>query len=146
MSPRPRVADVRDLCEKTEICADPGQGATGDRGPEPGRPGCRDAKKPPPVRRAAWPRVWRRKGFRLQRVGRGRLMPAGRSGRRRGACGFIFLALKFCDNLGYDFPWMKKRSAIPLLFLEGDYQASPSGQLLTRVQAFVETLPPPARS
>lgn len=61
--------------------------------------------------------------------------------RRRGACGFIFLALKFCDNLGYDFPWILGRTPFPVLFLEADYHASSWGQFLTRVQAFLETLP-----
>ena len=64
--------------------------------------------------------------------------------RARGAQGIIFLALKYCDNLGYDFPWVRERSALPVLFLESDYGISASGQLLTRVQAFVETLPLPA--
>ncbi|MEW6545367.1 MAG: 2-hydroxyacyl-CoA dehydratase family protein [Bacillota bacterium] len=61
--------------------------------------------------------------------------------RRRGAQGIVFLALKFCDNLGYDFPWISRGSSLPVLFLEAEYRASASGQLLTRVQAFAETLP-----
>jgi hypothetical protein len=66
--------------------------------------------------------------------------------RARRVQGIIFLALKYCDNLGYDFPWVHERSALPVLFLESDYGVSASGQLLTRVQAFVETLPSgPAR-
>ncbi|MDI6894174.1 MAG: 2-hydroxyacyl-CoA dehydratase family protein [Bacillota bacterium] len=70
-----------------------------------------------------------------------RLAYLGDLARRRGAQGIVFLALKYCDNLGYDFPWILKRSGLPVLFLEADYRASASGQLLTRVQAFLETLP-----
>lgn len=60
---------------------------------------------------------------------------------RGGARGIIFLALKFCDNLSYDLPWISGRS-LPVLLLEADWGVSSSGQFLTRVQAFVETLLP----
>ena len=60
-----------------------------------------------------------------------------------GARGVIYASLKFCDAYLYDFPRVRerlKREGIPLLRLESDYSDGHVGQLLTRVEAFLEML------
>jgi benzoyl-CoA reductase/2-hydroxyglutaryl-CoA dehydratase subunit BcrC/BadD/HgdB len=60
-----------------------------------------------------------------------------------GAQGVIYASLKFCDAYLYDFPRVSerlKREGIPLLRLESDYTDGHVGQLLTRVEAFLEML------
>ncbi|RJP26123.1 MAG: 2-hydroxyacyl-CoA dehydratase [Actinobacteria bacterium] len=60
-----------------------------------------------------------------------------------GAKGVIYASLKFCDSYLYDFPRIQKRlqrEGIPLLRLESDYADGHVGQLLTRVEAFLEML------
>lgn len=60
-----------------------------------------------------------------------------------GARGVIYAGLKFCDSYLYDFPRVQKRlreEGIPLLRLESDYADGHVGQLLTRVEAFLEML------
>jgi len=57
--------------------------------------------------------------------------------------GVIFHTLKFCDLVQSDFPHARERlleAGIPLLHVERDYTASSSGQLRTRLEAFVEML------
>ncbi|MBN2027886.1 MAG: 2-hydroxyacyl-CoA dehydratase [Actinobacteria bacterium] len=59
------------------------------------------------------------------------------------ARGVIYASLKFCDSYLYDFPRVQKRlqeEGIPLLRLESDYSDGHVGQLLTRVEAFLEML------
>jgi len=63
--------------------------------------------------------------------------------RGAGAQGVIYASLKFCDSYLYDFPRVQKRlqeEGIPLLRLESDYTDGHVGQLLTRVEAFLEML------
>ncbi len=60
-----------------------------------------------------------------------------------GAQGVVYASLKFCDAYLYDFPRVSerlKREGIPLLRLESDYTDGHVGQLLTRVEAFLEML------
>jgi benzoyl-CoA reductase/2-hydroxyglutaryl-CoA dehydratase subunit BcrC/BadD/HgdB len=60
-----------------------------------------------------------------------------------GAHGVIYASLKFCDSYLYEFPRVQerlKREGIPLLRLESDYADGHVGQLLTRVEAFLEML------
>jgi benzoyl-CoA reductase/2-hydroxyglutaryl-CoA dehydratase subunit BcrC/BadD/HgdB len=60
-----------------------------------------------------------------------------------GARGVIYASLKFCDAYLYDFPRVQERlgrEGIPVLRLESDYADGHSGQLLTRVEAFLEML------
>lgn len=60
-----------------------------------------------------------------------------------GAQGVVYASLKFCDAYLYDFPRVQerlKREGIPLLRLESDYTDGHVGQLLTRVEAFLEML------
>jgi len=63
--------------------------------------------------------------------------------RAEGARGVIYASLKFCDAYLYDFPRVQERlgrEGIPLLRLESDYTDGHVGQLLTRVEAFLEML------
>ena len=60
-----------------------------------------------------------------------------------GARGVIYASLRFCDAYLYDFPRVEERlerEGIPLLRLESDYGDGHVGQLLTRVEAFLEML------
>jgi benzoyl-CoA reductase/2-hydroxyglutaryl-CoA dehydratase subunit BcrC/BadD/HgdB len=60
-----------------------------------------------------------------------------------GAMGVIYASLKFCDAYLYDFPRVQERlgrEGIPVLRLESDYTDGHVGQLLTRVEAFLEML------
>jgi benzoyl-CoA reductase/2-hydroxyglutaryl-CoA dehydratase subunit BcrC/BadD/HgdB len=60
-----------------------------------------------------------------------------------GAQGVIYASLKFCDSYLYDFPRVQQRlqlAGIPLLRLESDYADGHVGQLLTRMEAFLEML------
>jgi len=60
-----------------------------------------------------------------------------------GARGVIYASLKFCDSYLYDFPRLEmrlRREGIPVLRLESDYADGHAGQLLTRVEAFLEMI------
>jgi benzoyl-CoA reductase/2-hydroxyglutaryl-CoA dehydratase subunit BcrC/BadD/HgdB len=60
-----------------------------------------------------------------------------------GARGVIYASLKFCDAYLYDFPRVQERlsrEGIPVLRLESDYADGHVGQMLTRVEAFLEML------
>lgn len=53
----------------------------------------------------------------------------------------IYFVLKFCDNNLLDFPYLKEKlseQGIPLLFVEDEYPSTDSGQIKTRIQAFLE--------
>jgi len=55
--------------------------------------------------------------------------------------GIIYYALKFCDTHLLDLPFLRERLSkvnIPLLFLEGDSLQPTSGQIKTRIKAFLE--------
>jgi benzoyl-CoA reductase/2-hydroxyglutaryl-CoA dehydratase subunit BcrC/BadD/HgdB len=57
--------------------------------------------------------------------------------------GIIFISLKFCDNVIYTFPLIRKEFAglkIPVLYLEIEYSNFSEGQSNTRTQAFLEML------
>jgi benzoyl-CoA reductase/2-hydroxyglutaryl-CoA dehydratase subunit BcrC/BadD/HgdB len=59
------------------------------------------------------------------------------------ARGVVYTSLKFCDSYLYDFPRVQeilKQEGIPLLRLESDYADGHVGQLLTRVEAFLEMI------
>jgi benzoyl-CoA reductase/2-hydroxyglutaryl-CoA dehydratase subunit BcrC/BadD/HgdB len=61
--------------------------------------------------------------------------------------GVVSNVVRFCAPLENDKPWLKKemnRRGIPLLELGVDYCEKPSGQLRTRVEAFLEMLQRPA--
>ncbi|MEW6554476.1 MAG: 2-hydroxyacyl-CoA dehydratase family protein [Actinomycetota bacterium] len=60
-----------------------------------------------------------------------------------GAKGVVYASLKFCDAYLYDFPRVQERlerAGIPVLRLESDYADGHVGQMLTRVEAFLEML------
>jgi len=57
--------------------------------------------------------------------------------------GVIFIQLKFCEPLIFDYPDLKKgldREGIPNLLIETDLRSFNVGQLKTRLQAFAEIL------
>ncbi|WP_287155841.1 2-hydroxyacyl-CoA dehydratase family protein [Candidatus Solincola tengchongensis] len=63
--------------------------------------------------------------------------------RECGARGVVYASLKFCDSYLYDFPQLRERlreEGIPLLRLESDYADGHAGQLLTRIEAFLEMI------
>lgn len=59
------------------------------------------------------------------------------------ADGVIFLFQKFCDPHAFDYPYLKQfldREGIPNMLLELEGQISATGQLRTRLEAFVEMI------
>jgi benzoyl-CoA reductase/2-hydroxyglutaryl-CoA dehydratase subunit BcrC/BadD/HgdB len=61
--------------------------------------------------------------------------------RRSGAVGLIVHVQKFCEPELFDVPAIRRRFArigAPLLFLEGEMETSLSGQIITRLEAFLE--------
>lgn len=59
------------------------------------------------------------------------------------ADGVIFQRMKFCDPWagdGHNLYWRLKEARVPFLSLEREYQVAASGQVRTRVQAFLEQM------
>jgi benzoyl-CoA reductase/2-hydroxyglutaryl-CoA dehydratase subunit BcrC/BadD/HgdB len=59
------------------------------------------------------------------------------------ADGIIFQRMKFCDpwaSDGHNLYWRMRKEGIPFLGLEREYGVPASGQVKTRVQAFLEKL------
>lgn len=59
------------------------------------------------------------------------------------ARGVVYLGLKFCDNFLTDYPILKVRLdelGIPSLLLESEYFPAGTGQLRTRIEAFIEMI------
>ena len=54
--------------------------------------------------------------------------------------GIIYHTIKFCDYYGFEYASIKKDIKVPLLKIETDFTSQSAGQLLTRVQAFAETI------
>jgi len=62
---------------------------------------------------------------------------------KTGSAGVVYTSLKFCDNFLVDFPLFRDKLDqlnIPSLFLESEYFSLKSGQVRTRVEAFLERL------
>jgi benzoyl-CoA reductase/2-hydroxyglutaryl-CoA dehydratase subunit BcrC/BadD/HgdB len=62
---------------------------------------------------------------------------------RSGARGVILHVLKFCEPELFDVPVLRRAFAgrgVPVLYLEGELEAGLSGQVVTRVEAFVEMI------
>ena len=62
---------------------------------------------------------------------------------RSGARGVILHVLKFCEPELFDVPVLRRTFAergVPVLYLEGELEAGLSGQVVTRVEAFVEMI------
>ena len=67
------------------------------------------------------------------------------TGRKRlfhdpGLKGIIYHTVKFCDFYSFEYAQVKQNLAVPLLKIESDYTLQSSGQLLTRLEAFAESL------
>jgi predicted CoA-substrate-specific enzyme activase len=54
--------------------------------------------------------------------------------------GIIYNTVKFCDFYSFEYASLKTALKIPILKLETDYVDSGSGQMMTRIGAFLETL------
>lgn len=54
--------------------------------------------------------------------------------------GIIYHTIKFCDYYGFEYAAVKREIRAPLLKLETDFTSQSAGQLLTRIQAFAETM------
>ena len=54
--------------------------------------------------------------------------------------GIIYHTVKFCDFYSFEYADIKSHTEVPLLKIESDYTISSSGQLLTRLQAFAESI------
>lgn len=54
--------------------------------------------------------------------------------------GIIYHTVQFCDNYAYEYAWLKSWLKRPMLLLETDYTRQSYGQILTRIEAFLEAL------
>ena len=54
--------------------------------------------------------------------------------------GIIYHTVKFCDFYSFEYAQIKAHLAVPLLKIESDYTVQSSGQLLTRLEAFAESI------
>ncbi|MCC8168664.1 MAG: acyl-CoA dehydratase activase, partial [Clostridiales bacterium] len=54
--------------------------------------------------------------------------------------GIIYHTVKFCDFYSFEYADIRAHSDLPLLKIESDYTVQSSGQLLTRLEAFAESL------
>jgi len=82
----------------------------------------------------------------LMRGSEDRLSYILRSVRENGLNGVIFIHLKFCEPLVYDYPDLKKGlegEGIPTLLLETELHSFAVGQIQTRLQAFSEIIRSP---
>lgn len=52
----------------------------------------------------------------------------------------IYHTVKFCDYYGFEYSALRHELTVPMLKLESDYTIQSSGQLLTRLEAFVESM------
>ncbi|HOV65620.1 MAG TPA: acyl-CoA dehydratase activase [Bacillota bacterium] len=53
--------------------------------------------------------------------------------------GVIYNTVKFCDFYSYEYARLKNTAGVPLLKIETDHTDSNSGQILTRIEAFLES-------
>ena len=54
--------------------------------------------------------------------------------------GIIYHTVKFCDFYSFEYSEIRQRADVPILKIESDYTVQSSGQLLTRLEAFAESL------
>lgn len=54
--------------------------------------------------------------------------------------GIIYHTVKFCDIYSYEYAEMKEKEALPMVKIETDATSQCGGQILTRVEAFLESL------
>ncbi len=57
-----------------------------------------------------------------------------------GAVGIIYHTMKFCDYYSFEYMGVKSNTDTPLLKIETDCTSQSEGQLLTRLEAFAETI------
>lgn len=60
--------------------------------------------------------------------------------------GIIYHTVKFCDFYSFEYAGLKQQASVPLLKIESDYTVQSSGQLLTRLEAFAESIAPAAEN
>ena len=58
----------------------------------------------------------------------------------------IYHTVKFCDYYGFEYSRLRRDLTVPMLKLESDYTVQSSGQLLTRLEAFAESMAPSTKS
>lgn len=56
--------------------------------------------------------------------------------------GIIYHTVKFCDFYSFEYADLKQHAGAPILKIESDYTVQSSGQLLTRFEAFAESIAP----
>ncbi|MDO4321962.1 MAG: acyl-CoA dehydratase activase [Lachnospiraceae bacterium] len=56
--------------------------------------------------------------------------------------GIVYHTVKFCDFYSFEYADLKQHADMPLLKIESDYTVQSSGQLLTRLEAFAESINP----
>lgn len=54
--------------------------------------------------------------------------------------GIIYHTIKFCDIYSYEYEYLKEQNHIPVIQIETDSSARCGGQVLTRIEAFLEAL------
>ncbi len=54
--------------------------------------------------------------------------------------GLVYHTVQFCDMYSYEYSDLKRTSPAPILALETDYTAQSLGQMLTRIEAFLESI------
>lgn len=54
--------------------------------------------------------------------------------------GIIYHTVKFCDIYAYEYTKLHETSDLPILKIETDATAQCAGQILTRLEAFLESL------
>ncbi len=54
--------------------------------------------------------------------------------------GLVYHTVQFCDMYSYEYSDLKRTSPVPILALETDCTAQSRGQMLTRLEAFLESM------
>ncbi|MCI2105234.1 MAG: acyl-CoA dehydratase activase [Intestinimonas sp.] len=58
--------------------------------------------------------------------------------------GIVYHTIKFCDFYGFEYAEIRRQMDVPILKVETDYTRQSQGQILTRLEAFSETVSGPA--
>jgi len=59
---------------------------------------------------------------------------------KQGFSGLVFNAIKFCDFQHFDYRYFKENLTIPTLIVEHELDANSEGQIMTRLDAFFESI------
>ncbi len=54
--------------------------------------------------------------------------------------GIVYHTIKFCDYYGFEYAQIKNQVTVPILKIETDYMRQSVGQIMTRIEAFAETI------